>query len=210
MLRTGLDGERVAFADWTGGGITDPLTIGRPGVRLQKQTRNTAAWALLAGIYMMGCRGGCGYPWMPAGIDPEVWTSVPPVVRPDGRYAYVANTYTTDVAAIDTGKQAVAAYFALDGRARGLFLSRDRNLVCAYSKNRLIVIDAATNTSVLQANPAGGIRRLTFSPDGSRILAVTDHLIAAWDAKTWRPIGVLDGLSKPALVMGEDREASRQ
>ena len=212
LVRTGTNGDRVAFADWNSGEFTDLITIGRPGARLRNQSRNTAARAALAGIFMMGCGGalGCGNPWMPEVIDPEFWTSVPPIVRPDGCYVYVANTYTTDVAAVDTGNHAVVAYFPLGGRARGLFFSPDRNLVCAYSKNRFIVIDAATNVSVLEATPPGGIRLLTFSRDGSQILAVTDHQIAGWSTKTFRPIGVLKGLSRPSLVLDQDSGEIRQ
>jgi DNA-binding beta-propeller fold protein YncE len=138
---------------------------------------------------------------MPKVVEADPWTSVPPLVRPDSRYVYIANSYTSDLTALDTERHTITAYFPLDGHPRGLFMFRDRDLICAFSKNRLIVIDAATNQSVFEANPAGGIRQVTLSPDGLQLLAITEHQIAGWDTKTWQPIGVLEGLSKPRLVM---------
>jgi DNA-binding beta-propeller fold protein YncE len=203
LLRTGDDGDRIAFADWKSGRITNLITIGRPGARLKKQTRNNAGRALLLGVFLMGCAGAgrCGSPSMPEVVEADPWTSVPPWVRPDSRYAYITNSYTSDLTALDTERHAITAYFPLDGRPRGLFMFRDRDLICAFSKNRLIVVDSATNQSVFEANPTGGIRQVTLSPDGSQLLAITEHQIAGWSTKTWQPIGVLQGLSKPHLVM---------
>lgn len=122
-----------------------------------------------------------------AGLAVTVGTA-PAHAVPPGTYAYVANSHSGSVSAIDTATNTVTATIPVGGGPTGVALSPDgtRAYVGSQGSNTVSVIDTATDAVTATIPVPAGPRQVVLTADGSRAY-VTDQeagVVSAIDTAT--------------------------
>jgi YVTN family beta-propeller protein len=210
-LRTGPNGDQLILMDPRAQAQATTLTLGRPEARAHRLAGNIAkdvgigalAVIVLSGCAYGGCRPLASLPSRPKPPIRDPWGSASSLVGAGGRYLYTANLYTNDLAVVDAESRKVSAYFPLGSAPAGLFFLPGEKYLCAFSQDRIVVLDTATNAAVFQTDVPGGIRQVAVTQGVPRLVVVTRRSLMAWNLDTLKWVGAIEGLSKPVLLTGE-------
>ena len=184
IFRSGKHGDQILISDLQQGGRARRLELGSEGARTRRLAGNSAG-GVAFGILDVLSGGGLGNK-VPATDSP--WSDVPIVANSDGTWAYMTNTYTNELTALDMVTGA-ARSFPLDAPAKEVSISPDGKWLAAFSRKKVIVIDAATQAALLESNPPGDIVTIHWSLDSSRLSVLSDHAFAMWQMDPVRQMG---------------------
>jgi YVTN family beta-propeller protein len=126
----------------------------------------------------------------------------------DGQTAYVSNTATATLAAIDVGSGSVKL-IPTDARPQGAALSRDgKTLYLTNSDgNSILIIDTATNKRTGTIGTAKGPGRVAVTPDGTTLVynCQAGESVAFADLRTQKQTAVVPLGGRPlSLTMSKD------
>jgi len=115
------------------------------------------------------------------------------VVAPDGKRAYIAYDYSSDVSVVDLANNAGAGVVAAsmsDGRLPSrVAVSPDSRTLFASTQSDLFVVDTASRATKGRIPFSGDV---LFAPDGSRAYVGRGDQIAVVDARARAVVGTID------------------
>ena len=112
-------------------------------------------------------------------------------IAPNGKHAYVANTFSGTVSVIDTAANAVSATIPVPSALEGIAISPEGQRVYVTSRagqDAMVVIDTGTNTILDTVTGVGGAPGgIAVSPDGRLVFVTNEHM--------WGTVTVIDSVT---------------
>src|SRR5262249_4194022 len=125
-----------------------------------------------------------------------------------GKFAYVSNSNSSNVAAIEREPGAVAP-IPPGGRPEGSVLSKDGSRLSTANRvgNNITIIDTAKNTPIGDIKTGKAPNRIALTPDGARLVysVMGDHAVEIADPTSRKPLGqILVGGEPVSLTLSRD------
>jgi YVTN family beta-propeller protein len=194
--------SRLLLLDLQGLKPGDSVTTGRGGIKFAKDLTVVAAMAAAATdtYYNNGGYGVVNYYQNFTGgpTNTSIW------VRPDGAFVYVLNIETNDVTIVDTRNSSVVDKIAAGGwRLHPLI---NGNILAVVARNKLHLIDTATQKALPDILFDKDLRDFTLAPDGQTAYAFVGGTLILMNGSTGEVQSRVDGFKWPRVVVFADKE----
>ena len=202
----GAPTSKVAFVDLKDNKVERVVTTGRGSVKFGKTLGAVAASMAMTTLSYYGGYYSARAAGSPYFFYNVYWfspgrTNVELTTSPDGKFVYALNTFSNDVTIIKSEDGTVLDHIPV-GRGEGrVFRAPGDRFICAYSSNKVTLIDPSTNKVHLEHNVGGAFSQFLTDDQNQRLLMLSSESLYVFSADKGELTGSITGLKNARSVI---------